>query len=559
MAGEEVQQRRLEVMAALNRAGLAAARTAEPEGIYDSVTGSLRDAGFFASIYLIEGEHARQVQSSFGDKAVKVVERHTKIRINEFKVRHDEVPFFGKVMGSEVALLTETAEVLSALFPVNARWLAGSVARVLKIRCCIGAAVRDERGQVVALLFLLGNELTPQDASTASVFAQLLSVTLGRLRITRELELNVEALKQAQLQLVHAQKIEAIGRLTGGIAHDFNNLLTPALFAVGELQGESLSPAEQAESVDIIRQTLERCADLTRSLLAFGRRQVLARRRVVLDDAVASALRLVRATFQEHVRLEWVPGAGGSTVEADVTQLHQVLINLALNARDAMPTGGVFRVVTRLLPEGLVEIECADTGAGISAETLPHIFEPFFTTKGPGRGTGLGLSVVEGIVHQHGGSITVQSVPGSGTTFLIQLSLAKADASTLANHTPPPAVRAKGQRLLVVEDDPLVRRTLVRILSARGYTIVEASSLRQARELRASSGPFDLVVSDVVLGDGNATEEMVGLFTKGQRVMFVTGHPLDANWLPVEASKLPVLQKPFGPGELLAVVEAALR
>ncbi|MDP2274722.1 MAG: ATP-binding protein [Archangium sp.] len=559
MAGDEVQQRRLEVMAGLNRAGLAAARTESPDGIYDSVTESLRDAGFFASIYAVEGEYARQVQSSFGDKAVKVVERHTKIRIKEFKVRLDDVPFFGKVMQTETGLLTDTADVLSALFPANARWLAGPVARVLKIRCCIGTAVRDERGQVVALLFLLGNELTPEDVSTASVFAQLLGVTLGRLRMTRELEKNVEALEQAQMQLVHAQKIEAIGRLTGGIAHDFNNLLTPALFAVGELQGEPMSAADQLEAVDIIRQTLERCADLTRSLLAFGRRQVLARRRVVLDDALASALRLLRATFQEHVRLEWAPGAGGAVVEADVTQLHQVMINLALNARDAMPQGGLFKVTTRLLPEGLVEIECADTGAGISAETLPHIFEPFFTTKGPGRGTGLGLSVVEGIVHQHGGSITVHSVPGAGTTFRIHLSQAQADPSLLANYTPPPTVRPRGQRLLVVEDDPLVRRTLVRILSARGYTIVEASSLGQARELRASSGPFDLVVSDVVLGDGNATEEMVGLFTQGQRVMFVTGHPLDANWLPVEVSKLPVLQKPFGPGELLAVVEAALR
>lgn len=559
MVGQEGQQRRLEVMAALSRAGLAAARTAAPEGIYASVTESLRDAGFFASIYSVEGEHARQVQSSFGDKAVKVVERHTKIRIKEFKVRLDDVAFFGRVMHSDVALMFETADVLSSLFPASARWLAGSVARVLKIRHCIGAAVRGERGQVVALLFLLGNELTLEDVSTASVFAQLLSVTLGRLRVTRELEQNVEALKQAQTQLVHAQKIEAIGRLTGGIAHDFNNLLMPALFAVGELQGEPLSPAEQAESVDIIRQTLERCADLTRSLLAFGRRQVLARRRVVLDDAVGSALRLLRATFQEHVRLEWAPGAGGTTVEADVTQLHQVMINLALNARDAMPQGGVFKVATRLRPDGLVEIECGDTGTGISPETLPHIFEPFFTTKGPGRGTGLGLSVVEGIVQQHGGTISVNSVPGEGTTFCIHLQPAGPEASTQVNPTPPPVVRAKGQRLLVVEDDPLVRRTLVRILSARGYTIVEASSLSQARELLGRSGPFDLVVSDVVLGDGNATQEMVELFIQGQRVMFVTGHPLDANWLPVEVSRLPVLQKPFGPSELLGAVEAALR
>ncbi|MDP1828909.1 MAG: ATP-binding protein [Archangium sp.] len=558
MGGEEAQERRLEVMAALSRAGLAAARTANPDAIYTSVADSLRDAGFFVSIYAVEGEYARLVKSSFAEKAVKVVERHTNLRQDDFRVLLAEVPFYRRVLSAEDALLFDTAEVLGDVFPSSAKWLAGPVARVIKIRRGIGAAVRDEKGDAVALLFLLGNELTPRDVSTASVFAQLLGLTLGRARITRELEDNVSALQQAQQQLVQAQKIEAIGRLTGGIAHDFNNLLTPALFAVGELQGPALSPADHRECVDTIRQTLERCADLTRSLLAFGRRQVLTRRRVVLDDAVGSALRLLRATFQEHVRLEWAPGAGTTLVEADVTQLHQVMINLALNARDAMPGGGVFKVTTRVLPEGSVEIECADTGAGIAPSLQTRIFEPFFTTKGPGRGTGLGLSVVEGIVHQHGGTIAVESNEGAGTTFRIRMQAALAEAVQVRT-TPVPVGPSSGQRLLVVEDDPLVRRTLVRILAARGYSIVEASSLAQARELRAKSPPFDLLVTDVVLPDGHSTDEAVALHRAGQRVLFVTGHPLDANWLPVEASRLPVLQKPFGPGELIAVVEAALR
>jgi two-component system NtrC family sensor kinase len=555
--GEGVEQRRLEVMAALNRAGLAAARTEAPEAIYASVASSLKDAGFLASIYAVEADRARLVQSSFGDKAVKLVERHTHLKQDDFSVALGDVPFFQKVLQSDTALLFDTTVVLSDLFPSTVKWLAGPVARVMKIRSGIGAAVRDEKGEPVALLLLLGNELASDDVDTASVFAQLLGVTLGRLRITRELEQNVRALKTAQEQLVHAQKIEAIGRLTGGIAHDFNNLLTPALFAVGELEKAQL-PASEREYVDMIRQTLERSADLTRSLLAFGRRQVLSRRRVLLDDAVGSALRLLRTTFQEFVRLEWAPNAGTATVEADVTQLHQVMINLALNARDAMPQGGTFRVATQLLSDGKVEIECSDTGGGIGPEALSRIFEPFFTTKGPGRGTGLGLSVVEGIVQQHGGTITVTSELGKGTTFRIQLQQARSEALNL-NLTPLPASRAAGQRVLVVEDDPLVRRTLVRILKARGYAIVEAASLAEARELRSKEGAFDLLVTDVVLPDGNSTDETVALYRAGQRVLFVTGHPLDANWLPVELSQLPVLQKPFGPGELIAVVEAALR
>ncbi len=555
--GDEVPKRRLDVMAALNRAGLAAVRAKSPETIYASLTDSLRDVGFFASIYAVEGPLARLVRSSFAEKAVKVVERHTGLRHDDFSVRLEDVPFFQKVLQSDDALLFDTAQVLGDVFPRSVKWLAGPVSRVIKIRKGIGAAVRDERGDPVALLFLLGDELRPEDVATASVFAKVLGVTLSRLSVTRELEQNVAALKQAQHELLQAQKIEAIGQLTGGIAHDFNNLLTPALFAVGELK--SLTDADQVESVDTIRQALERCADLTRSLLAFGRRQVLTRRRVVLDDAVGSALRLLRATFQEHVRLEWSPGAGAAEVEADLTQLHQVIINLALNARDAMPEGGVFRAATRVLPDGMVELFCSDTGTGIAPELLPRIFEPFFTTKGPGRGTGLGLSVVEGIVKQHGGAITVESERGAGTTFRIRLLPASAEALQRSMTPAPFALPATGQRLLVVEDDPLVRRTLVRILATRGYVIVEASSLAQARELRARSAPFDLVVTDVVLPDGHSTEETVALHLAGQRVLFVTGHPLDANWLPVEASKVAVLQKPFGPRELIATVEAALR
>ena len=167
--------------------------------------------------------------------------------------------------------------------------------------------------------------------------------------------------------------------------------------------------------------------------------------------------------------------------------------------------------------------------------------------------------MVEGFVRQHGGTIAVESAPGEGTTFRIQMQPARADAPFVSTTPVPIVVASTGQRVLVVEDDPAVRRTLVRILAARGYCIVEASSLAQAREVRARSAPFDLLVTDVVLPDGKSTEEALALHLAGQRVLFVTGHPLDADWLPVELRRVPVLQKPFGPGELIAVVEAALR
>ncbi len=547
--------RRLKVMAALHRAGLAAARTDDPDALYDSVIDSLQDVGFFVSIYVVEAERARMVRSSFGQRAVKVVERHTGLRQDSFSVALDQAPWFRQVLESPDATLFETSKVLGEIFPGGAKWLAGPVARAIKIRSIIGARVLDEGLRPSGLLFLLGNDLTVDDVPTASVFAQLLSVTLGRLRLTRELSKGVEALRATQAQLVQTQKMEAVGRLTGGLAHDLNNMLTPALFSIGELETGGLSDADYRENVAIVRQALERCADLTRSMLAFGRRQMLARRYVVFDDVVGEAVRLVRASFPEPVRVEWLPGAGAARVHVDVTQVQQVLVNLALNAREAMPSGGTFTVSTGA-SGGWVELACRDTGVGIAPDVLPRIFEPFFSTRGPANGSGLGLSVVDGIVQQHGGTLSVESQPGTGTRFCLRFREEQREEPQAPSPPKVPTV-GRGRRVLVVEDDLLVRRTLVRVLKAEGFQVSEAASLTESRALRAKAPPFELVVTDVVLPDGKSTEETLAMYQRGQPVLFVTGHPLDSNWSPVELARVPVLMKPFGPGELLAAVGAA--
>lgn len=553
----EGRDRRLGVVSALQRAGLAAARTEDPDALYDSVVESLRDAGFFVSIYVIDGDRARLARSSFGDRAVRVVERHTGLRQDQFSVSLENAQWFRQVMASPEPLLVDTASVLGEIFPATVKWLAGPVARVIRIRTAIGARVLDENHRTTGLLFLLGDDLDSADIATASVFAQLLSETQNRARMTRALRSSVEELRATQAQLLHAQKMEAIGRLSAGLAHDLNNTLTPALFAVEEMTLAKLSEADLRESVATVRQSLERCAELTRAMLAFGRRQMLSRRRIRLDDAVGEALRLVRASFQEHVRLSWTPGAANAHVNIDVTQLHQVLINLALNAREAMPQGGVFTVATRAVGADQVELSCRDTGEGMEPEVMARIFEPFFSARRSGRGSGLGLSVVEGIVQQHGGTIAVESTVGQGSTFRITLT-AEAPEQVAPNVEPHATAAGQGQRVLVVEDDELVRRTLSRILRMDGYVVVEADSLATSRAAQTREAPFALIITDVVLSDGNATDETVALARQGQAVLFVTGHPLDGNWLPVESARLPVLQKPFGPKDLLSRVREVL-
>ena len=449
--------------------------------------------------------------------------------------------------------------LVAALALAAAAW-AGELLLVRKLKVLIGAARRLSAGEAGARTGLeagrgeLGELIRAFDEMAAS------------------LERQVAERSRLEEQLRHAQKMEAVGQLAGGVAHDFNNLLTAILSCARMIENELPDGhAARQDAAEIVKAG-ERAAALTRQLLAFSRRQRLAPQAIALADVVRDVEKLLKRLLGEAVALEVVTDARGG-VWADPGQLEQVIVNLAVNARDAMPRGGRLTItVSELgaadragvsdpgLPAGpLSVLSVRDAGEGMDAETQSHIFEPFFTTKGPGKGTGLGLPTVYGIVTQSGGAIRVRSSPGAGAEFVIYLPR---HAGPLADAPAPQRLRASGGRetILLVEDDDAVRAIARRALQQGGYTVLDAAGPGTAMALaQGHPRPIDLLLTDVLLPEENglSLSRRVAAVRPGLRVAFMSGYTGDA--LGAEfPTTVPFLPKPFTPIALLVTVREAL-
>ncbi|HEX4608985.1 MAG TPA: ATP-binding protein, partial [Urbifossiella sp.] len=379
---------------------------------------------------------------------------------------------------------------------------------------------------------------------------------------------DVTGRRQLEEKLRQSQKMDAIGRLAGGVAHDFNNLLT-IINGYSDLLLERLPPEDpDHELIAEIRLAGERSAGLTRQLLTFSRQQILAPRVMNLNDVLADTEKLLRRLLGEDVRLATAPDPGLWTVRADPGQMEQVLMNLAVNARDAMPTGGRLTVETRNVdldetyaeahaearPGPHVLLAVSDTGCGMPPDLIARIFDPFFTTKDPGTGTGLGLATVHGIVKQSGGHIEVYSEVGIGSTFKVYLPRGEGvnpeagPRSTL--HSSP----AGTGTILLVEDEDALRVFSQRILAGCGYTVLDAADGAEAIRLAAEhAGPLDLLVTDVVMpgANGRAVAEAVVARHPEARVLFVSGYTDDAVVRHgILQAGVNFLQKPFSPAAL---------
>ena len=381
-----------------------------------------------------------------------------------------------------------------------------------------------------------------------------------------------------QEQVRHAQKMEAVGTLAAGVAHDFNNLLTVILGSASLLRTQLGSRHQALSSVEPIEEAGERAAALTKQLLAFARKQPLAPKLLDLNAIVRDTGKLVRGMVGDRIELTVLTTERALPVRADQGQLEQVLVNLAMNARDAMPNGGTLRLETAVVAAGAVPLDptlpaataehaavrVSDTGSGIDAAALPHVFEPFFTTKPRGKGTGLGLATVHGIVHQSGGRIRVKSEKDKGTTFEIFLPLSGAEASPS-----PPAVSPSprgetrlgaSQTLLVVEDQDAVRRLTARVLRAEGYVVLEANGGAEALRVSAAhEGRIDLLVTDVMMPGMNGREVAAALTETRPElgVLYVSGYSGEALDGVLKAGAV-LLAKPFSSAELCETVAALL-
>jgi signal transduction histidine kinase/CheY-like chemotaxis protein len=381
--------------------------------------------------------------------------------------------------------------------------------------------------------------------------------------------------KQLEAQLRQSQKMEAVGRLAGGVAHDFNNLLT-AILGYSSLMMDRIGPDNPLRrELDEIWNAGNRAASLTGQLLAFSRRQVLQPIPMDLNQVVEGIQTMLRRLIGEDVRLEAELDAGLWPVRADPGQIEQVIMNLAVNARDAMPDGGrlTIRTANLDLERGgrpgaepasgqWVMLEIRDTGCGMDDETRSHVFEPFFTTKGPGKGTGLGLAVVYGIVKQSGGHIMVASAPGQGATLTILLPREDAPAEAFRNAAGGAPVGMGSGTVLVVEDEEAVRGLTVRVLRKAGYTVLEAPDADRAIELsRGHPGTIDLLFTDVVMPGmgGRDLATALGAERPGMQILFTSGYTeRDSAALGLSGSGVSFLQKPFSPARLVEVVRESL-
>jgi len=354
---------------------------------------------------------------------------------------------------------------------------------------------------------------------------------------------DVSIRKKLEEQARMAQRMESVGRLAGGVAHDFNNLLTVILSSVKLLNGASLD-ARAREDLLQIERAAERAADLTRQLLAFGRRQIVEPRVIDLNALTADLDKMLRRVIGEDIELHTILGRHLWCIRADPGQVEQVLMNMAVNARDAMPAGGRLTIQTAnvtvgeeraandpdLAPGEFVMVTVSDTGSGMDRATMAQIFEPFFTTKAAGKGTGLGLATCYGIVHQAGGSIRVNSEPGRGTTF--EVYFPRDRDSVPIEEKGRAAASARGTELvLVVEDDPMVRRIAVRILRDQGYVVHEAADAAEARRrFEDLGGRIDLLVTDIVMPGASGGELAAELRRRrpSLRVLYTSGYAEDS-------------------------------
>ncbi len=387
---------------------------------------------------------------------------------------------------------------------------------------------------------------------------------------------DVSHAKLLEQQLHQAQKMEAVGRLAGGVAHDFNNLLT-VITSYSQLLLDEFAPGDpKRDDLEQISKAADGAAGLTRQLLAFSRQQVIQPRVVQVNDVVAGAEKLLKRLIGEDIQLVATLATDLGMVKCDPGQLEQIVMNLAVNSRDAMPDGGQLTIETAntvldeaylrghplARPGRYVMLAVTDTGVGMDTSTQAHIFEPFFTTKEQGKGTGLGLATVYGIVKQAGGFIWLYSEPSHGTSFKIYLPRLD-DTEGAGEARPPTAEMPRGtETVLIVEDEPNVRSVVRQMLERLGYTVLDAGDGRLALELATRyHGPIHLVMTDVVMPvlGGRQLAEQLATLRPETKVLYTSGYTDDAvvRHGVLEAG-IPFLQKPFTPDGLARVVREVL-
>jgi len=435
--------------------------------------------------------------------------------------------------------------------------------------------VAAESGSTDTKYRLAGSDLSPDDIPAVTAFANQMAMARRKTRLVEDLRESLDELETTQEQLLQAQKMEAVGKLAGGIAHDFNNLLT-AIKGFTELLLQRSSTDDPAHG-DLmgIKNAADQAARLTRQLLAFSRKQVLRPRIINLNEVVGRMQEMLQRLIGEDIELVVKFQEDLHLVRADPGQIEQIILNLAVNARDAMAGGGTLALQTENMVVGkgkslsmlnagdYAVLAVRDTGSGMDRETRRRLFEPFFTTKDTGKGTGLGLATVYGIVRQSGGTIFVDSEPGKGTAFTIYLPRQEGRLES-----PAPKAASKDQligseTILLVEDEDVVRRLAERVLREHGYAVLVSSCGKEALEVAGQhSQPIQLMVTDVIMPggmNGKQLADRMSAIRPEMKVLYISGYA-DGSLFSNAEQETPIqlLEKPFSPQNLVQKVRELL-
>ncbi len=554
------------LLRSLNAAALAMEEALAPKEIFPAAVRELSSLGFSCAVFLTD------------PSKTKVIMRYASGRAPGDAVAFPEQPDDGdgwypidvasllhKVIENRQTVLTDidSSRPSTVDFLKNsAPWFIENGAlrnHTILSPLCVGE-------DVFGFLAVNGESLGEEDTQVIAAFAHQTAAAWRKTALMQDLEGSLTELRTTQDLLLHAQKMEAIGRLAGGIAHDFNNVLT-VISGYTSLLVESMRDNEAALSdLTEIKGAIKRASAFTSRLLAFSRRQILQPEVLDLDAVLAGCVKLLRPLIGEDIELVIRPACGLGRIKADPFQIDQVVINLAVNARDAMPAGGTLTLETanRVLhaeeaaslsvsPGPYVTLTVRDTGVGMTGDIMSHIFEPFFTTKEDGKGTGLGLSTVYGIVKQTGGAIHVESAPGKGSVFTISIpQVAEEKPSSQPAEREERTPRGTGT-VLLVEDDETVRALAARILENAGYNVLVAASGEEAIRAAADRGDLRLMITDIVMPGMNGVElsQQLGKSLPRMPVLFMSGYTDDPSIHIGVPDGLPFLSKPFHPEELL--------
>jgi len=574
---DQVRAERL--LRTLNETALAMGQALTPEEIFATVDEGLERLGYSCVLFLMDEEHSRLLPRylSYDPDVLRAAEEQAGLSHKELSIPVESVDTYRETVRDRKAVFAESSEeIVRQVLPESLQQFAGQATEMLKLSKSIVAPLIVE-DEVMGMLSVQSAELTPEDVPAITAFAHQMAAAWRKASLLQDLQESLEELEQTQTQLLQAQKMEAVGRLAGGVAHDFNNILT-AIMGFGQLLHSQIGH-DDPRRVDMeeILKAGRRATSLTRQLLAFSRRQVLQEKVVDLNELAADTEKMLRRVIGEDIQLVTLLEPRLHRVQVDPGQMHQVLMNLAVNARDAMPEGGVLTIRTEnvvleeeevvLIPQAhpgsFVCLSVTDTGIGMREETLEHIFEPFFTTKGPEEGTGLGLAVVYGIAAQHEGWINVYSEPGRGSTFRMYLpafTVEEEDESPQEASLPESA--GDGEGILLVEDDEGARRSTGRMLRRKGYLVYAAASVEEAVEVfEREEGRIGLVFTDMVLPDGTGLELVERLLTHNGDlpVLLSSGYSDDrSRWSVVRDRGYGFVQKPYSLSALLQAIREAM-